>query len=68
MRMSMHFMILLSVLVFYFHSFVNMCACHVVLHKLTYVLTYHFAPGLLLKRQSDCIRVDTVFQTPLREV
>jgi len=27
--MSMYFMILLSVLVFYFHSFVNMCACHV---------------------------------------
>jgi len=29
MRMSMYFMILLSVLVFYFHSFVNVCACHV---------------------------------------
>jgi len=29
MRMSMYFMILLSVLVFDFHSFVNMCACHV---------------------------------------
>jgi len=29
MHMSMYFMILLSVLVFYFHSFVNMCACHV---------------------------------------
>ena len=27
--MSMYFMILLSVLVFDFHSFVNMCACHV---------------------------------------
>jgi len=29
--MSMYFMMLLSVLVFYFHfhSFVNMCACHV---------------------------------------
>jgi len=29
MRMSMYFIILLSVLVFYFHSFVNMCVCHV---------------------------------------
>jgi len=29
LRMSIYFMILLSVLVFYFHFFVNMCACHV---------------------------------------
>jgi len=44
MRMSMYFMILLSVFVFYFHSFVNMCACHVyfkinLLTKLTYYVS-----------------------------
>jgi len=47
MRMSMYFTILLSVLVFYFPYFVNMCACHIdlVLNKLTYLLTYHFGPA-----------------------
>jgi len=38
---AMYFMILLSVLVFYFHSFVNMCACHVYfkINLLTYLLS-----------------------------
>ena len=48
---AMYFMILFSVLVFYFHSFLNMCACHV--YFLTNLLTYlSWAHALLY--QAEC--------------